>query len=95
MMLGRFSRVVIRMLVMPMRYVRVMGSLLMISTFVMLGRLMMVSRRMLVMLSGFLMVICAFVGHLSFLSKIWIRRNLDHSGSPSILPSRFASGYFE
>ena len=70
MMLSGFGRVVIGMLVMPMRYVGVMGSLLMISTLVMLSGFMMVPRRVLVMLSGFLMVICAFVGHRSFLSRI-------------------------
>jgi hypothetical protein len=61
MVLGRFSSVVSRMLSVPMCYVGVMASLLVISTFVMLGSFKMVFRRVPVMFSRLAVVICAFV----------------------------------
>ena len=64
MVLGGFRRVVIRMLVMPMRQVSVMASLLVVAAFVMLGCFFMVFRCVLVMLRRFFVVICAFVNHL-------------------------------
>jgi len=64
MMLGSLSSVVSRMLSVPMRYVGVMASLLVIPGFVMLASFKMVFRRVLVMFSRLAMVICAFVfGH--------------------------------
>jgi uncharacterized membrane protein len=67
MMLGRFSRVVRRVLGMAVRYVSVMASLFMIPSFVMLGSLTMVFRRVLVMFGRLVVVVRTFVcRHLCF-----------------------------
>jgi hypothetical protein len=61
MMLARFSRVVGRIVSMPVRDVSVMPSLFVIPAFVVLGRFTMVFRRMLVMFRRLIVVLRAFV----------------------------------
>jgi hypothetical protein len=61
MMLGRFSRVMERMLGMPVRYVGVMASLFVTPAFVMLRSFTMVFRRVLVMFGRLVVVFRTFV----------------------------------
>jgi hypothetical protein len=61
MMFGCFSRVMGRMLGMPVRYMGVMPSLLVIPAFVMLGSFTMVSRGVLVMFGRLVVVFRTFV----------------------------------
>jgi hypothetical protein len=68
MMFGRFSRVVGSVLSVPVRYVSVVTGLLVISALVVLGSFTMVFRRVLVMFSRLVMVLCSFVCHFGRLS---------------------------
>ena len=68
-MLCRFSRVVGPVQSVPMCDVSVVCSLLVISTLVVLGSFEMVFRCMPVMFSSLLVVICAFICRLAFLSN--------------------------
>jgi hypothetical protein len=67
-MLGRFAGVVDCVLHVPMRRVGMVGGLVVIAVFVVVGRCAMVRRCVLVMLSRFVVVLCAFVCHFDYLS---------------------------
>ena len=90
MVLGGFSRVMIRMLIMPMRHVSVMAGLLVVAAFVMLGSFFMVFRCVLVMFRRFSVVICAFVGHLGLpfndrMRRTWITPATEYTSNAGVL----------
>jgi hypothetical protein len=63
MMLRGFFGMLSSVQVMPVRHMRMMGGLFMVSACVVLCRFFVMSRRVLVMLCGFSMMFCAFFTH--------------------------------
>jgi hypothetical protein len=65
--LGRFSRVMRRVMKVPLRCVRVMGRGFVVPTVMMFRRLAVMTGGVIVVFRGFAVVFCSFLGHIFLL----------------------------
>ena len=77
MMFGRFSRMVISMLIVTVREVGVMGRLLVATGSVMLGRLLVMPGCVFVMLCCFRVMFCALLAHTGY-RGFWLRAGVQY-----------------